>query len=288
MWKLVNSIVPITILFVILSCQSDTNKANEVLKQSLQMDKFTIKKQEQDNQQKLSIQVSEYTDPVKKAPSQEELIKQYKVKTVKEIGNSDWYIRTYDRKGNMIVKESSNFGKETYSYEFNKKGLIVKQKTKFKDGDSVVVTYEYNDEGSLIRKSVINSSGKTNATTFEYNAKLNIYTESSSTGIEKEFYDNRGLRVRFESYDEKGKLVGSGEARYDKNGLKTSESGTIMGVRVYDEFEYNERAQLRQQHRTGILDVYFIIEYDAKGLKKRYKKIQGGKEETTTYKYTFY
>ena len=286
--KLFNHILLITILPVVVSCQSNRNKANEVLNNAIQMEKAQNEKPEQDSG-KLSIQNSTDTGLVKKAPSQEELIKKHKVKSVKETYSSGWLLSTYDKNGSLISTESDYGGKKTFSYEFDKKGQVVKEKTRLSDGSTITRKFTYNEAGKLISKTFATSDDKkVSVTSFEYNTRLNTRTESSSTGTDKEFYDNRGLRVRFESYDENGKLVGSGEATYDENGLKASESSTVMGMKVNDVFEYNENAQLLNQHRTGMLDVYFVFEYNEKGLISRSKNIKGYNEDLTVYEYRYY
>ena len=244
-------------------------------------------KPEQDSG-KLDIQNSGYINSVKKVPSQQDLIKKYKVKTVKQTDNSGLYISTYDKQGNLIATQYDNSDNKRYKYVFNKNGQIKTEKTLNKDGSSYLFKYEYGVEGKKISKTYMNSDGDTSVTMFEYNNESNTRKELSSTGTDKEFYDNWGLRVRFESYDEKGKLVGSGEAKYDKDGLKVSETSTIMGMNVNEVFEYNENGQLLKQHRTGILDVYFLFEYDAKGLMLSTNNIKGETEDKTMYEYTFY
>ncbi len=288
MRTLFNSILLTTLLSFIVSCKSDTELANEVLNTAIQMDKVQNNQPKQDSG-KLSIQNSDYTTPVKKAPTQEELIKKYKVKTVKEIGDSGWLLTTYDKKGNKLMEESDYLVKKTFSYEFDKNNQIIQEKTKHKDGITFIKKYEYDKMGKLISKSFTNDDdGKTSFTKFEYNTDLNTCMESSSSGIDKEFYDNRGLRVRFESYDESKKLVGSGEAKYDEDGLKISETSSVMGMDVVDKFEYNENGQLLKLNRTGILGVYFLYEYNEKGLISNTNTIKNQTEDKVIYKYTFY
>lgn len=274
------------------SCQSDTEMANDVLNTAIQMENARqeglLNNEPATDSVKLPIQHSTFTDPVKKAPSQEELIIAHKVKTVKQTYEGGWSIATYDKKGNKVSEESDYSGKTTYTYEFDKNNRVTKEKTKYKDGMTFMLTYKYNDEGKLITKTFTDSEGKPSVTMMEYNPKLDTRTETSSTGVDKEFYDNRGLRVRFESYDENHKLMGAGEAKYNKEGLKVNEVASIMGMSTNDEFEYNERGQLLKQHRTGILDVYFIFEYNEKGLITNHKNIKNQREEETVYTYTYY
>ncbi len=279
----------IVIASIFSSCQSDTDKANEVINLALQMEKA----QQNSNvpatdSGKLAIQNSIYTNPIKIVPTQQELIKKHKVKTVKETYDGGWLISTYDKAGNKIAEESDYLGKKTFRYEFDKNGQIKKEKIKYKDGTTMFREFEYNDEGKLISKTFTDSEGKVSVTKFEYNKDLGIRIESSSTGTDKEFYDNRGLRVRFESYDENKKLVGSGEAKYNEDGLKISESASVFGMSTDDEFEYNELGQLLKQHRTGIVNAYFLFEYNDKGLTTSSKNVQGVKEDVTTFEYTFY
>jgi YD repeat-containing protein len=281
-------LVPVSIS--VISCKSDTEKANEVLS-------YAMKVQESQNPGaspasdtgQLAIQHSAYTGPVKKAPTQEELIKKYQVKSVKQTYNNGWYLENYDKKGDKISEESDYSGKKTFTYEFDKNGNVTKEKKKWKDGSITTLTYKYNEEGKLISRTYTDSDGKSTETRFEYNKTLNTRSESSDTGVDREFYDNRGLRVRFESFDEKGKLVGSGEAQYDKDGLKTSENSVIWGMSTHDDYSrYNEAGQLLEMHRTGLADVFFNYEYDDKGLKISEKNTKGYTVDETKYEYTFY
>lgn len=274
----------------ITSCQTDTDRANEVINTALRMNQANspVEESPASDTAQLGIQTSAYTGPVKKAPTEEELIKKYRVKSIKSSYEGGWSITNYDKKGAKISEESDYSGKKKISCKFDNAGRTISEKTTYKDGSSFTIEYKYNDEGKLIHKTFTDSDGKKTETSIEYNTRLNTRTEISSTGIDKEFYDNRGLRVRFESYDDTKKMIGYGEATYDEDGLKKSERAVIMGMNTFDEYEYNTMGQLLKQHRTGILDVYFIFEYNEKGLKVNEKNIKGMKEEETLYTYTYY
>jgi hypothetical protein len=275
------------ILLELTSCRSDTDRMNEVLSQAMQMQEAKETLTSSDTGL-LASQISDYTDPVKAVPTQEELMKKHGVKEVKASYSSGWSVTKYDKKGNKISEESDYSGKKTYTYEFDKNGKAIKEICKYKDGTKTVFNYVYNDEGKMISRSYKSDDTTNSVTTFEYDKRLNTRTERNKYGYDKEFYDNRGSRVRFESYDDQGKLVGSGTARYNKEGLKTNETASIMGLKTNDEFEYNQAGQLLQMHRTGIIDVYFIFEYNAKGLKTCEKNVKSGTEDKTTYEYKFY
>lgn len=280
----------IAVATAVTSCQTDTDRTNEVINSALKATRANspVEEYPASDTAQLSIQISVYTAPVKKAPTQEELIKKHRVKSVKSSYEDGWDITTYDKKGAKISEESDYSGKKKILCKFDKDGKITSEKTIYKDGSAFTVEYEYNDEGKLIRKTFTDSDAKKTETSIEYNTRLNTRTETSPNGIDKEFYDNRGLRVRFESYNENKKMVGCGEATYDENGLKKSENATIMGMTTHDDFEYNEKGQLLKQHRTGIVDVYFTFEYDEKGLKISEKNSKGMREEETLYTYTYY
>lgn len=270
-----------------VSCQSDTARNNQVLNDAIQ----AVKAQEAvpaNDSGKLDIQNSAYTGPVKQVPTQEALIAACHVKSVKESYDGGWSLTVYDRKGHEISYETDYGSKRTYAYTFDKDGRVKQKKTIYPDKSSTSVDHEYNDEGKLIKKTYTDDEGKVSVTSFDYNTTLNTRTEHSSTGMDKEFYDNRGLRVRFESYDDQKKLIGSGEATYNEEGLKTGEISVIIGMNTNDVMTYNERGQLTEQHRTGILDVRFSFEYNEKGLITREKTVKGGKVETTLYEYTYY
>lgn len=270
-----------------VSCRSDTDKANQVLNDALQMDQSLIPAPTGDSM-RLPIQSSSYTGPVKQVPKQEELIVSAKVKSVRQVYEGGWSLSAYDKKGHKTSEESDYSGKKTYSYTFDSEGRVAQEKTRYKDGATFTMDYNYNKDGKVIKKTFTDSDGKASVTEIEYDTLRNTRTERSSTGIDKEFYDNRGLRVRFESYDDKDKLVGYGEATYNEDGLKMNETAFIMGMKSYDELKYNEKGQLLEQHRTGILDVYFRFEYNEQGLKTSERTVKGGKEEETVYEYKYY
>lgn len=270
-----------------VSCQSDSARNNQVLNDAIQ----AVKAQEAvpaSDSGKLAIQNSAYTGPVKQVPTQEELIAACRVKSVKESYDGGWSLTVYDNKGHEISYETDYGSKRKYAYTFDKDGRVKQKKTTYSDKSTTRVDHEYNDEGKLIKKTYTDDEGKVSVTTFDYNTSLNTRTEHSSSGMDKEFYDNRGLRVRFESYDDQKKLIGSGEATYTEEGLKASEASVIIGMNTNDVMSYNERGQLLEQRRTGILDVHFMFEYNEKGLIIRERTIKGGKAETMLYEYTYY
>ncbi len=288
MRKILTHTLLISMLALFVSCKSDQTKAIEVLDAAIAMDQGQGIVADGSGK-KLPIQNSAYSGPIKKAPSQEELIKKFKVKTVKETYPGGWSISTYDQKGNVIAEESDYSGKRTYSYAYDRNGNVIEEKTKHNDGSTSVRKYAYDDKGRLISKSFTSDMEEYNSVTgFVYDDVLNTRTESSSTGKDKEFYDNRGLRVRFESYGEKGKLVGFGDVKYDEDGLRISETGSLYGMPVKDVFEYNENAQPIKQHRTGMVDVDILFEYNAKGLLTKSTNIRGQQVEETVYAYTFH
>ncbi len=272
---------------LMLSCQSATDRDRQVLNDAMQLNQVADVIPASDSMQ-LPIQHSPYTGAVKSVPKQEELITGCRVKSVRQTYEGGWSLSMYDKKGHKLSEENDYSGKKIYTHKFDSEGRVVQEKTKYKDGTTFTMDYSYNDEGKLIRKTYTDSDGKVSVTEIEYNAVLNTRTERSSTGVDKEFYDNRGLRVRFESYDDKEKLIGYGEATYNEDGLKQNETASIMGMNTYDELKYNEKGQLLEQHRTGILDVYFRFEYNEKGLKTSEKTIKSGKEEETLYEYSYH
>lgn len=282
------ALIPIAFSLLMLSCQSDTDKANEVINTALKMNEAAGQGTPASDTAQLAIQTASYTSPVKQVPTQEELIKKYRVKSVKQTYAGGWNITNYDKNGNKVSEENDYSGKKTYTCKFDANGNKVYEKTKYKSGSIFSLEYEYNSKGKPIKKSFTDNDGKTTITTINYDSLRNTKTEVAETGKDKEFYDTRGLRVRFESYDEKGKMMGYGEATYDEDGLKKSEKAVIMGLNAYDEYEYNERGQLIKQHRTGMLDVIFLFEYDEKGLMISSKTIKGISEDETVYSYTYY
>lgn len=269
------------------SCQSEADRNRQVLNDALQMNQAADAAPTVDSM-KLPIQSSLYTGPVKPVPRQEELIASCKVKSVRQTYEGGWSLSVYDKKGHKVSEESDYSGKKTYRYKFDSGGRVLQEKTIYKDGTVFITDYSYNAAGKVIKKTFTDNDGKASVTETEYDTLRNTRTERSSTGRDKEFYDNRGLRVRFESYDEKDKMMGYGEATYDEDGLKLHETAYIMGMNTYDRMKYTAKGQLLEQHRTGILDVYFRFEYNEKGLKVSEKTVKGGREEETVYEYTYH
>lgn len=270
-----------------IACKSDRVQAQVVIDAAMQMDhpqkNFTNEKSEEP-----SMQNATQSDPVKKEPTQEELIKQYKVKTVKETYPTGWAISTYDRNGILVATETDYWAKRTYNYTYDQNGNVIEEKSKSEDGITWLIKYTYDEKNRRLSRSFTSSDGLDGVEEYAFDDVLNIRTESSSSGMEKEFYDNRGLCVKIETYDEKGELISAGESKYDADGLKISEDFSILRMQMHDVFEYNENAQVLKQHRTGGMNVDFLFEYDEKGLMTKYKKVKDNEEEVTTYAYTFY
>ncbi len=214
------------------ACKSDAAKVNETLENAMQFEKTRNEPVALDNG-KLAIQNSDYSGEIKKVPSQEELIQKFKIKTVNETYVIGWCITTYDQNGNAITKELDPSGKKTYSYQLDQNGRVIEEKTQFDDRSKSVKKITYDDKSQQISKSFTNEGyGVDEVTRYEYDDVLGTRKESSTTGTDKEFYDNRGLRVRFESYDERGKLVGFGDAKYGEDGLKISETASLTGLKT--------------------------------------------------------
>jgi hypothetical protein len=288
MQNVFSSLLVVSLLFPMVACKSDPAKANETLESAIQFTKSRNEQVPQDSG-RFSVQDPARSGEIKKVPSQDELRIKHKVKTVKEIYDSGWSISTYDRNGNLISMETNDFGKKTFTYEFDQNGHVLKEHTKSVNGWTSVREYTYNENGKISSKSYTSSlDGKTEITRYEYDTVLNTRTETSATGTEKEFYDNQGLRVRFESYDEVGKFVAYGDAKYDEDGLKISETASLMGMNTRDECEYNELGQLVKLHRTGIVDVYLLFEHNEKGLMTKSVNVNGTKEYATIYEYTYF
>ena len=96
--KLLTYIVLIAVGSLAASCQSDTERNNEILNAAIQASQ-TLNNSPANDSVQLPIQNSTYTDAVKKAPTQEELIVKHKVKSARQVYEGGWSIATYDKKG---------------------------------------------------------------------------------------------------------------------------------------------------------------------------------------------
>ncbi|MFT5859620.1 MAG: hypothetical protein ACI865_001724 [Flavobacteriaceae bacterium] len=113
--------------------------------------------------------------------------------------------------------------------------------------------------------------------------------EVSKIICDKYYYNEQGLRVFFQSYDEQYKLVGSATSSYSGNGSKTQEETIVMGMTLSNTYVYNEVGQLLNAYRTSIMvDASWSHEYNEFGPETRYLNISSSFEMETNSSYTYY
>jgi hypothetical protein len=300
MKKLFNYSIAIGLSIFCYSCQSKTNKMEETIALGMLMQEAKeegtpndLRKLIPQQTSKLSIQTSTFTNPITPPVSEEELILKNKVKTKKVYyASSSIHLFFYDKKG-YIIKEEAHDGDsitvKNYNYEFGENDKLLKETAIYENGKiDYIREYEYNEDGKQVMYTFTSESGEISVTKSYYDTELNTMMEQDKYGLEKEFYDNRGLRVKADSYDEKGKLMGVVESQYNKEGLKTSESTSVMGMEMKDVFEYNDMGQIVKLYRKGLVDVSWSYTYNKQGLVTRFVSAKGARKDTTHYEYTYY
>lgn len=151
------------------------------------------------------------------------------------ISNKEWKIEyTYDDNGNMLTYYSES-GNDRMKYEYNDKGLLIKEITCDKWWEpNFWDVYTYDDNGKLIRKESYNSNGLSSTVTYAYdeNGELSQkevkytgpYADNSYRKVEYEISENY---YSMKEYDIDGELLDE-EAKfyfeyYDGKYLITSE-----------------------------------------------------------------
>lgn len=288
----------IAIIVIVYSCKSDVQKANETINQAIEMDSYYKKKNDSNpkealpiQREKLPEQISEYTNPVKKIATQEELIKKYKVKTSTTRSDAILEIMFYDKKGDLIKMEYSSKSynsKVKYSYRYDSQGRKIKEIRMYDTGKFSSVVYEYNEDNKIIQKTLTSMSGETDVYTYDYNIELNTMISDISDVRSKEFYDNRGLCVKALSYDRTGKLISNEAFTYDENGWKIGKISTVGNTKQLLRFENDKNGRVLQMHRTGLFDASWFYTYNEKGLLIESRTLKKGKETVKKTEYTFY
>lgn len=241
--------------------------------------------------QRMPEQDRKYTN-VLDVPEQEELIKKFRVKTMKKLfDDGDWNLDYYDERGLLIKREKFAYGEmnvDTHEYLLDSNGNVLMDR--IKDNDTLRSTryYAYDEHNRLI---VEGFKYKDEEMTFKnryYNDELGIVIEVDEYGMERTFLDSQGSYVKLESFDELGKLVGSARAEFNERGLKIREHSNAMGIKIVDEYTHNERGQELFVTRETLIHVEWEYQYNDYGL-EIYKWLKNHLGETTdTIEYTYY
>lgn len=223
--------------------------------------------------------------------SQEDLIRELKVKTKKSISDEGSVrMSYYDSKGRLT--RLVNVDKKTedrYEYTEDDQGRVIQETTYYSDGDVTKNLYEYDDKGREIVRLYISGEGEKSYTNTYYNDELNIILEEDDSGVTKKWLNDVGQRVRFEVYDENFELLGRGTADCNSSGLPSTERSEAMGLNITDHFEYNDAGQLTLKKRGGLVRAEFTFEYDTNGLEVFSKTENSmGVYFTHRYEYTYY
>ena len=209
--------------------------------------------------EKLPEQIANSSILVIEVPTQEELIKQHRVKTKTTIYEEGSSINYYDENG-MVVKwvdldDTTTY--EVYFYHWNEKEELTRKVTRYSNGESITRGYVYDEKGRVIVETYTNADLETSYKNFYYDDVLNTIIELNEYGIDKQFLNEDGLRVHFDSYDDTYRLMGVVKTTYSEKGLAIEENSELMGIRLKDSFEYNDLGQLLKKERSGIVNATF-------------------------------
>lgn len=156
----------------------------------------------------------------------------------------------YDKFGNIAEKDGI-----TYTYEYNKKGLCVKQKCKSGNSNEVVTEFIYDKNGDLVEEK-----HKKFSIIYEYDKRGNLIKMSNSNQKETKYiYDNQNncikeieerngaATIREFEYDEKGNRIcikhqtgAETFYKYDDDGNVVEISIESGALKVTDSYYYDE------------------------------------------------
>lgn len=192
------------------------------------------------------------------APTQEELIKKYKVKQRRTDfeKTGSWGFSNYDTTGLLIEFEYHDEKykqdvRSTIRYELNQKGDILKKtKTEYKkDGKpdplgETVSTYQYNEDGNILKITEIKSNNNQDSTISQYQ------------------YDDQGREVRFTRSSKYNSEMS--EFEYDQYGnIQTKVVDNQKTTILYNELDLVEKEITYS--RTGEVYTTTTYEYNTRG-----------------------
>lgn len=230
--------------------------------------------------------------PFDPPPTQEELIKEHKVKTKRtDYEEDDTYsIEEYDKRG-LLVKRKYFNGKKTetsaYTYELDSLGRVL-ESVEVTDDNEYKTSYNYDDKGRINTKIFTVKGEEPHRTTYLYYDNDYSMDEMDEYGEYITFYDHRWLEEKKVSYDTEGKIDAVIEYTNDEKGNRITESSSVMGISVVDKMTYNERGQLLRKERGGMVQVIMTYEYDDKGLCTKFIREKGTAPTTAVYTYEYY
>lgn len=223
--------------------------------------------------------------------SQEELIKEHKVKVCREDYDDGSYSISYYNTDGMLEKSEYLYREKLsitkYVYEFDDQGNTTKREGT-EDGETTSYSWTYDEHGRELTYTFIYKDGDESHTTYSYDDEKRTKTEEDEYGSYVYYYNADGFIEKMESYDDKGGLESTVNMILDENGSKTREESEIMGMKVIDEMTYNERGQLLRKDRGGMVSVSMVYEYDEKGLTTKFERIGGTLPSVSTYSYEYY
>ncbi len=229
-------------------------------------------------------------EPIARAPTQEELIKEHGVKLKRsDYDDGDYEISHYNKDGLLTKHEFFN-GElivSEYVYELDSTGNVLKKVETEKDGNSIH-EFRYDSKGREIERQFSYKGGEPQITTYVYDDKAHTKTEENLTGKYVTHYDYRGLDEKMISYNEDGQQDAAVYYTNDEAGNRVSEEASLMGIKVIDKMKYNERGQLLRKDRGGLVEVIMIYEYDEKGLCTSFDRQKGTLPSKVLYTYEYY
>jgi len=245
-----------------------------------------------EQKKKMASQSIVYKGVPIETPTQEELIKLNHVKSEIKYYEGSTSIYHYDTSGvlsKVESKDGEDISFEVFAYEFDGAGNVLKETNSDLEDGGYMKCYQYDEKNRVIAKSYSRNGGDTSFTNMYYNDNLGVMIEVSEYGYDKYYYNELGLRVFFQSYDENLALVGSSESNYSSVGLKIDEESHVMGMTLNDTYSYNERGQLLHASRTSMMvDATWSHEYNDLGLETKFLNVSSSFETETITEYTYY
>lgn len=155
----------------------------------------------------------------------------YSKETSNQFGDNEITIKKwgYDAQGRLISSYTEWGRIYDVAYEYNEKGLRIKETCNNKDGVYYITTFTYNDNGKLTDKTTTFTDGTIRKDTYEYLSDKTIHTYTSKNGLVEtkqvfvndnitEYYDGKNTYTYQYTFDAKGNWI---KAIEEKNSVPT-------------------------------------------------------------------
>lgn len=176
-------------------------------------------------------------------------------------------------------------GFRVVDYEYDDRGLLIRETETRPDGSGSIIEHEYNEDGTLIKTTIYTKSGVvTNILEYDANGILRRETHNvfrNVIGDEIIYYhiteyDEAGLELQSVEYHADGTLYRSYIPTYGENGLlirrdEISADGTLNSYYLY---EYDENGNVIKESwfdEEGNTLPWTEYDYDSNGIQTEYR-----------------